>query len=268
MSISISIEHYRSLVEERDDAREHLQAAVLELKEVKRSRSAYKGVNTRLKRQVEHLKDELDLIAIQNCWPQDVIDEPEPVPVVPVPVPVVPVPEPVVPVPEPIAVVDPQPEYVQAVDCDCVICMESISTESGKKLPCGHIYHTACIDTWAAQSNTCPTCRHPLSVDPVEPGRSHVRVVLFDRDVDPDTGLLGSLGVDTYNIVSDRGGDHILIEEYGDPSSILRYDVLEEGVYLSPNQMTILYEYGTVSEEIRDIWAAGHSLFDTYHVDS
>lgn len=30
---------------------------------------------------------------------------------------------------------------------------------TSKKLPCGHIFHTACLRSWFQRQQTCPTCR-------------------------------------------------------------------------------------------------------------
>ncbi|KFD50730.1 hypothetical protein M514_08386 [Trichuris suis] len=40
----------------------------------------------------------------------------------------------------------------------CIICREEI-TEGAKKLPCNHIFHTACLRSWFQRQQTCPTCR-------------------------------------------------------------------------------------------------------------
>lgn len=45
---------------------------------------------------------------------------------------------------------------------------------SSKKLPCGHIFHTACLRSWFQRQQTCPTCRlnilrTPIAVAPVIP---------------------------------------------------------------------------------------------------
>ncbi|CDW53325.1 zf-RING 2 domain containing protein [Trichuris trichiura] len=40
----------------------------------------------------------------------------------------------------------------------CIICREEI-TEGAKKLPCSHIFHTACLRSWFQRQQTCPTCR-------------------------------------------------------------------------------------------------------------
>ncbi|GFR49983.1 hypothetical protein Agub_g12126 [Astrephomene gubernaculifera] len=50
---------------------------------------------------------------------------------------------------------------------DCTICMEEIGSV-GKQLPCGHIFHLACLRAWLQQAGsesfTCPNCRTPLLV--------------------------------------------------------------------------------------------------------
>jgi hypothetical protein len=40
----------------------------------------------------------------------------------------------------------------------CLVCLGSFAPhESVRKLPCGHVYHTECIDAWFEQSTKCPT---------------------------------------------------------------------------------------------------------------
>jgi len=53
-------------------------------------------------------------------------------------------------------------------DVTCTICMADIAV--GKRLPCGHVFHTACLKEWFRQNPICPTCRHP--VDDVAPARN------------------------------------------------------------------------------------------------
>lgn len=38
---------------------------------------------------------------------------------------------------------------------------------SSKKLPCGHIFHTACLRSWFQRQQTCPTCRLNILRTPV-----------------------------------------------------------------------------------------------------
>ena len=62
---------------------------------------------------------------------------------------------------------------LQAVEEECILCMEDFkSGDEVRSLPCGHYFHTACIDKWlvVAQRNkarTCPLCK----ADPVKEAR-------------------------------------------------------------------------------------------------
>uniref|UniRef100_A0A5S6QV17 E3 ubiquitin-protein ligase hrd-1 n=1 Tax=Trichuris muris TaxID=70415 RepID=A0A5S6QV17_TRIMR len=49
-------------------------------------------------------------------------------------------------------------EELRQGDVVCIICREEIS-EGAKKLPCNHIFHTACLRSWFQRQQTCPTCR-------------------------------------------------------------------------------------------------------------
>ena len=57
----------------------------------------------------------------------------------------------------------------------CVLCMEGFEDGvSIRRLPCGHYYHTECIDQWlivaqASQRRSCPLCK----ADPVAPAHRH-----------------------------------------------------------------------------------------------
>jgi len=45
----------------------------------------------------------------------------------------------------------------------CAICFcEYEDASLVKQLPCGHFYHTQCIDTWLAKGTTCPLCKRPV----------------------------------------------------------------------------------------------------------
>ncbi|CBY10024.1 unnamed protein product [Oikopleura dioica] len=47
-----------------------------------------------------------------------------------------------------------------ANDSTCIICREEmVAGSSSKKLPCGHIFHAACLRSWFQRQQTCPTCR-------------------------------------------------------------------------------------------------------------
>lgn len=53
---------------------------------------------------------------------------------------------------------DATPDELEAADNVCIICREEMVTAS-KKLPCNHIFHTACLRSWFQRQQTCPTCR-------------------------------------------------------------------------------------------------------------
>lgn len=43
---------------------------------------------------------------------------------------------------------------------DCALCLESLTPGSVVRvLPCGHAFHPACAERWAAIRSTCPLCR-------------------------------------------------------------------------------------------------------------
>ena len=47
-----------------------------------------------------------------------------------------------------------------ANDNTCIICREEmVPGPSAKKLPCGHIFHAACLRSWFQRQQTCPPCR-------------------------------------------------------------------------------------------------------------
>lgn len=43
---------------------------------------------------------------------------------------------------------------------DCCICFDEIQLQDGYKLPCGHIFHTICVNTWFIRIKEikCPIC--------------------------------------------------------------------------------------------------------------
>jgi len=56
------------------------------------------------------------------------------------------------------------PEELAATDRVCIICREEMDT--GKKLPCGHIFHFNCLRSWLERQQSCPTCRTPVLENP------------------------------------------------------------------------------------------------------
>jgi len=59
----------------------------------------------------------------------------------------------------------------------CVICQLKLTKQGPTKaLPCGHVYHTRCIDAWlgSQRGGTCPLCRHRPSSARMKPHRLEV----------------------------------------------------------------------------------------------
>ncbi|KAL0279648.1 UNVERIFIED_CONTAM: hypothetical protein PYX00_001155 [Menopon gallinae] len=54
------------------------------------------------------------------------------------------------------------PEELSKHKDNCAICWEEL--ESARKLPCTHLFHNACLQSWLEQDTSCPTCRMVLSI--------------------------------------------------------------------------------------------------------
>jgi hypothetical protein len=253
MMISISIEDYRAIVEARDEAIERVSELIQDLKVVNRSRSAYKGVNTRLKNEVARLKADLEALTPQVEQPQVEQPQVEPTPQVEQPqvepTPQVEQPQVEQPQVEPTPQVEQpqveqprveQPQVEQEEGYDCVICMENIEEGDHSQLECGHRFHITCIDRWTEVNPTCPTCRHRLPSAPPLP--SNIHNVLWTRRFNRRTGLLTShVDLDMYTMVNYDGGPTIYIEEYNKPQTLETYDVIAPDVYRSRRRNVILY---------------------------
>jgi E3 ubiquitin-protein ligase AMFR len=53
-------------------------------------------------------------------------------------------------------------EDLQHNSDNCAICWEKMLT--ARKLPCSHLFHESCLQSWLEQDTSCPTCRLALSV--------------------------------------------------------------------------------------------------------
>ena len=49
----------------------------------------------------------------------------------------------------------------------CIICRDDMS--EGRRLPCGHVFHFACLRLWLQQQQSCPTCRQDIPVEAPAP---------------------------------------------------------------------------------------------------
>lgn len=49
----------------------------------------------------------------------------------------------------------------------CIICFDDFTREvEVSELPCGHVFHTKCVSAWLSSKETCPMCRHSVSLEP------------------------------------------------------------------------------------------------------
>lgn len=61
------------------------------------------------------------------------------------------------------------PSYTLGMDdsdkiLECIICMEEIDIgETIRYLPCAHLFHKNCVDTWLMRNLSCPTCLEELT---------------------------------------------------------------------------------------------------------
>lgn len=62
---------------------------------------------------------------------------------------------------------------VHASDATCAICQDSYALgDKVVKLPCLHVFHDACTETWFKRNPSCPNCRLSLATDAVSAQRS------------------------------------------------------------------------------------------------
>jgi len=59
-------------------------------------------------------------------------------------------------------------EELEECNRTCIICRDQMQT--GKKLPCGHIFHFYCLRQWLQQQQSCPTCRTEIPTEMPAPG--------------------------------------------------------------------------------------------------
>jgi hypothetical protein len=46
----------------------------------------------------------------------------------------------------------------------CPICLQQIElSEIVRRIPCGHVFHSVCIDAWCLKNLSCPICRLDMS---------------------------------------------------------------------------------------------------------
>jgi len=48
---------------------------------------------------------------------------------------------------------------------NCAVCLDVLSSAEQRTLPCGHSFHSACVDVWLARNPCCPLCRAVVTPD-------------------------------------------------------------------------------------------------------
>jgi hypothetical protein len=69
----------------------------------------------------------------------------------------------------------------------CPICLMQVEkNDLVRKTPCGHTFHSNCIDSWCLKTLNCPVCRADLSRDKInqkneEPAAPHYHPVVEEQ---------------------------------------------------------------------------------------
>uniref|UniRef100_A0A182WJ39 E3 ubiquitin-protein ligase AMFR n=1 Tax=Anopheles minimus TaxID=112268 RepID=A0A182WJ39_9DIPT len=74
---------------------------------------------------------------------------------------------------------------------NCAICWEKM--ETARKLPCAHLFHNSCLQSWLEQDTSCPTCRLGLSVHQ-NGGPRGSPLIPDDIRIDDQEGAVGGGG--------------------------------------------------------------------------
>lgn len=76
----------------------------------------------------------------------------------------------------------------------CAICKDMIPLgDTGKQLPCQHLYHGDCIIPWLSSRNSCPICRYELPTDDADyEEQKKQRTVI--QSTNSDSGMASSNG--------------------------------------------------------------------------
>ncbi len=46
----------------------------------------------------------------------------------------------------------------------CAVCLKEVMDGKVTPIPCGHVFHSDCVDLWLDMNHTCPTCRFDTGV--------------------------------------------------------------------------------------------------------
>lgn len=99
----------------------------------------------------------------------------------------------------------------------CSICLNSIrKTRSTTELPCGHLYHKKCINSWEDRGNeTCPLCRKNMA-------KNDFRVTLTIENLRKDNNVSMNLNFENIQTMFQRMG--MTGEDFGMLSTDIVFD--------------------------------------------
>ena len=96
---------------------------------------------------------------------------------------------------------------------ECSICMNDyVEGEVLSELPCGHLFHQACVNRWLPIKETCPLCRHDITQQADAPpgggGAGTLNVHEEEVSVAGIGGAAGAINVHAYmvSVVGIGGG--------------------------------------------------------------
>mmetsp|Transcript_119311 Transcript_119311/g.283224 ORF Transcript_119311/g.283224 Transcript_119311/m.283224 type:complete len:151 (+) Transcript_119311:76-528(+) len=64
----------------------------------------------------------------------------------------------------------------------CVVCMGDLELGSRvRRLPCEHLFHSACVDSWLESHRECPVCRQQAVPEATEWQKFAARTMFFEE---------------------------------------------------------------------------------------
>jgi len=117
----------------------------------------------------------------------------------------------------------------------CSVCLNPMSHQANRTLPCGHTFHSRCVDRWKRSCHgdpTCPMCRDPFDVPSyrcrliIERVSDNHRVVT-DFETTNVSSITDGFGLDFQSLVPANGRFYTDIHFDIDPGEVLN-EILNE----------------------------------------
>ena len=65
----------------------------------------------------------------------------------------------------------------------CSICIDEIERENIYFLPCGHYYHSVCVNKWMNEKFICPECRHPINISTIDDLSNYNKIKRYNSEI-------------------------------------------------------------------------------------